>query len=86
VSNRYANRYTNTRNGNDYIGDDLTEKDLDILYDVCILGEPIGMTGDPHGVVSAWHDKPHRILHRLLMRLTRAEEEMKELMDSGDCG
>ena len=49
-----------------YIGEDLSEHDLDFLYESVCLGEH----GGRHGW---WHDKPHQILNRLLMRLTRAE-------------
>jgi len=54
-------------------GEDLTEEALDDLYDAVILGGDIGGGRGYHGW---WDNKPHQILHRLLLRLTRAEHEV----------
>ena len=57
------------------IGNDLSEEDLDNLWSYLV--------GDSrhHGW---WEDKPHQITYRLLLRLTRAEAELKDLQDKGD--
>jgi hypothetical protein len=52
-----------------FIGDDLSEKDLDDLYDYFVMGNRKLVAP----VVSWYLDKPHQVINRLLSRLTRAE-------------
>jgi hypothetical protein len=54
---------------NKYIGDDLSESDLDDLWSMIADGDSDSL------MASWWADKPHQIMYRLLLRLTRAELE-----------
>jgi hypothetical protein len=49
-----------------FIGDDLTDEQLDQLWDYFVNGKTNQMS-------DWWQDKPHQIGYRLLLRLTRAE-------------
>jgi hypothetical protein len=49
-----------------FIGDDLTDEQLDQLWDYFINGKTNQMS-------NWWQDKPHQIGYRLLLRLARAE-------------
>ena len=54
-------------------GEDLTEEDLDDLYDSVCLGDRT-----PTLMACWWRDKPEQILHRILSRMTRAERTLAE--------
>jgi len=57
-----------------YIGDDLSDDDLDALWAVFAGNEP----PDPNNFTPGWwEDKPHQLAYRLLLRLTRAEAALK---------
>lgn len=66
------------RNGSsipeDWIGNDLSAQDLDDLWaHVAGYSERVS----PDGLVVGWYkDKPHQVIYRLLLRLTRAEAEL----------
>lgn len=57
-----------------FVGDDLTEEQLDELYRAV-------MEGEKNHMGSWWEDKPHQILYRLLSRLTRAEDKIGYLVE-----
>jgi len=57
---------------NTFIGDDLDETDLDRLWGHFALSD---------GYYGWWEDKPHQIAYRLVLRLTRVENELRELKE-----
>jgi len=73
---RMVNAYGQESSGpNPHVGDDLTERDLDDLYDAVIRGVRRDSL-----MAEWWWDKPHQLLNRLLLRLTRAEHpELEEI-------
>lgn len=59
-----------------FIGDDLTEADLDALWRH-ICDEPL--KNEESFVPAWWDDKSHQVGMRLILRLTRAEERLRIL-------
>jgi len=57
----------------EFIGDDLTSKELDGYWDhFC--------NGNKQSAISDWlDDKPHQVHYRMINRLTRVEEELRLL-------
>jgi hypothetical protein len=56
-----------------YIGDDLSDSDLDDLWFMFSISD----TNPGSRIPSWWKDKSHQIALRLLLRLTRVEAELK---------
>ena len=56
-----------------FIGNDLTDDQLDDLWRMIAEGNRDTDMAD------WWEDKPHQIMYRLLLRLTRAEAALDEL-------
>ncbi len=55
-----------------FIGDDLTDSDLDDLW-------AFASRGEKKSVIANWiADKPHQVWYRMILRLTRAEARLKE--------
>lgn len=52
------------------IGDDLTDEDLDELWCLLTGSEDVNLDSE---IVKWYQDKPHQVVYRLLLRLTRAE-------------
>ena len=65
-------RHENMLGVSSEVGSDLSQRDLDDLYDAVVCGEEAETM-----MKGWWEDKPHQILHRLIIRLTRAEYELR---------
>lgn len=71
MSKRFDDAFT--QRNNRFVGDDLTDEELDELWEV--FG---GDGGKGTYMRGWWDDKPHQIAYRLLCRLTRAQKTIAD--------